>query len=253
VPEDLLLPRAAPAARRRFLDFAVFNVERVYFEEASAFQKVLKSRNALLRRGTVDRTLLDTYDDELARTGARVVVRRRAMVEELAPRLAAHFRELHSTLPVALRYRCDPAVAALSDEAEIAGLLQRELAARRSLDERRRHTTFGPHVDDLDIELGGVPARSHASQGQLRSLVLALKLAELTNVAARVGEPPVLLLDDVPSELDPDRRAQLFGVISRLDCQTLISVTEREVVPRLPQLNDRRDYLVRAGRVSPVD
>ena len=105
------------------------------------------------------------------------------------------------------------------------------LAARRALDERRRFTGFGPHTDDLDIGLAGALARSHASQGQLRSLVLALKLAELSNVEARLGDPPVLLLDDVPSELDPVRRALLFDVIGRLDCQTLISVTERDIVP----------------------
>ena len=77
VPEDLLLPRAAPANRRRFLDLAIFNIERGYYDEASAFQKVLKNRNALLKRGPADPMLLDTYDEELARTGARVVMRRR--------------------------------------------------------------------------------------------------------------------------------------------------------------------------------
>jgi recombinational DNA repair ATPase RecF len=93
-------------------------------------------------------------------------------------------------------------------------------------------------------------------------LVLALKLAELTHIEASLGEPPVLLLDDVPSELDPERRALLFRVIARLDCQTLISVTEREIVP-LPDsaseiggdqgsstASGRRDFCVRAGRVS---
>src|SRR3954451_18698547 len=80
VPEDLLLPRAAPSTRRRFLDLAIFNIERGYYDEASAFQKVLKSRNALLKRGPVDARLLETYDEELARTGARVVMRRRALV-----------------------------------------------------------------------------------------------------------------------------------------------------------------------------
>jgi DNA replication and repair protein RecF len=247
VPEDLLLPRAAPAARRRFLDMAVFNVERTYFAEASAFQKVLKNRNALLKRGAADPVLLDTYDQELARTGARVVVRRRALVAELAPRFAAHFRALHSTLPVALRYRSDPDVAVASDEVDIEVRLRAGLAARRGVDERRRATSFGPHLDDLDIELAGAPARAHASQGQLRSLVLALKLAEMSHVEARTGDAPVLLLDDVPSELDPIRRRLLFEAIAPLACQTLITVTEREIVPTF---GERRDFQVRAGRIT---
>jgi DNA replication and repair protein RecF len=272
VPEDLLLPRAAPAARRRFLDMAIFNVERAYYAEASAFQKVLRSRNALLRRGGPDPVLLETYDEELARTGARVVMRRRALVAALAPRLAAHFRALHSELPVALRYRSDPSLEAAAEERDgesaVARALREGLLARRALDERRRFTGFGPHTDDLEILLGGLLARSHASQGQLRSLVLALKLAELTHVEASLGEPPVLLLDDVPSELDAQRRALLFRVIAQLDCQTLISVTEREIVPPAGPPSDpevtpsgsasggglvtsgRRDFWVRAGRVA---
>lgn len=255
VPEDLLLPRAAPSARRRFLDHAVFNVERVYYGEASAFQKVLKNRNALLRRGQPERALLDTYDEELARTGARIVVRRRALVAALGPLLGEYFRALHADLPVGLAYRSQPEIAAATSEAEVAAALRQGLAARRGLDERRRYTGFGPQADDLELSLGHAPARAHASQGQLRSLVLALKLAELSNVQARLGEPPVLLLDDVPSELDPRRRALLFQVIAQLDCQTLISVTEREIVGTLfadpaAAAVDRADFFVRAGRVE---
>jgi len=249
VPEDLLLARAPPAARRRFIDMAVFNVERGYFGEASAFQKVLKSRNALLRRGDAQPLLLDTYDQELARTGARVIVRRRALVAELVPRFAEHFAALHSNLPVQLRYRGHPDLADIGDEPALEQALLRGLAARRAIDERRRTTGFGPHLDDLEIDLAGAPARAHASQGQLRSLVLALKLAELTHVEARTGDAPVLLLDDVPSELDPERRRLLFESVAPLACQTLITVTERDLVPSFAE---RQDFLVRGGRVTPV-
>ena len=247
VPEDLLLPRAAPSSRRRFLDLAIFNIERGFYDEASAFQKVLKNRNALLKRGPADPMLLDTYDEELARTGARVVMRRRALVGALLPLFRDHFRALHSELPVSLAYVSDPDVAQAEGEDEVRARLHAGLSARRGLDERRRFTGFGPHTDDLEIGLAGAPARSHASQGQLRSLVLALKLAELSNVEARLSDPPVLLLDDVPSELDPVRRALLFDVIGRLDCQTLISVTERDIVPAQPA---RRDFHVRGGAVA---
>jgi DNA replication and repair protein RecF len=246
VPEDLLLPRAAPAARRRFLDLAVFNVERGYYREAAAFQKVVKSRNHLLKRGPVDPVLLDAYDDELARTGARVVMRRRALVTELAPRTRDFFRALHGDIPVELRYRSAPAIDLAPDEAGVQAALLGGLRAQRALDERRRFTGTGPHTDDLDIVFAGRLAREHASQGQLRSLVLALKLAELTNVEARRGDVPVLLLDDVPSELDPTRRKFLFDMVGGLSCQTLISVTEREVVSPLPE---RVDFRISAGRV----
>jgi DNA replication and repair protein RecF len=247
VPEDLLLPRAAPSARRRFLDLAVFNVERGYYREAAAFQKVVKSRNHLLKRGPTDPVLLDAYDDELARTGARVVLRRRALVADLAPRMGRLFHALHGDLDVQLRYRGAPAVDAARDEAAVRAALLDGLRAQRALDERRRFTGFGPHTDDVEILLEGRLAREHASQGQLRSLVLALKLAELGNVEARLGDVPVLLLDDVPSELDPTRRRFLFDMVGGLACQTLISVTERDVVSPLPE---RVDFRVSAGRIE---
>jgi DNA replication and repair protein RecF len=192
-------------------------------------------------------TLLDTYDDELARTGARLVIRRRALAAALAPRARDLFRVLHGDLPLGVGYRSDAAVEAAGDEAAVREALRAGLGARRALDERRRFTGFGPQTDDLELDLGGRPAREHASQGQLRSLVLALKLAELTNVEALVGEPPVLLLDDVPSELDPSRRRFLFEMVADLSCQTIISVTEREVVPPLA---GRADYRVTRGRLS---
>jgi DNA replication and repair protein RecF len=118
------------------------------------------------------------------------------------------------------------------------------LQRQREVDVRRRFTGFGPHTDDVEISLGDRPAREHASQGQLRSLVLALKLAELGNVAERRGDAPVLLLDDVPSELDPARRRFLFEMIGSLSCQTVISVADRGLVPALAS---RRDFEIRGG------
>jgi DNA replication and repair protein RecF len=247
VPEDLLLPRAAPSARRKYLDLAVFNVERGYYREASAFQRVLKSRNALLRTGRASPVLLETYDEELARTGARVVLRRRRLVADLAPRMAALFKALHGDLPVELRYQSDARVEAAGDEASVREALLGGLEKGRAVDERRRFTGFGPHTDDLEIRLSGRLAREHASQGQLRSLVLALKLAELGNVEERRGDAPVLLLDDVPSELDPERRRFLFEMIASLSCQTVISVADREVIPPLVR---RVDFLVVGGRLA---
>jgi DNA replication and repair protein RecF len=246
VPEDLLLLRAPPMARRRFLDLAVFNVERAYYKEASAFLRVLKSRNILLRQGRAQGTLLETYDEELARSGARLVMRRRTLASELGPRLRTYFTALHGALPVDLHYRSDPTVEAANDEAAVVTALLEGLRARRDLDQRRRFTGFGPQTDDLEISLSDRLARTHASQGQIRSLVLALKMAELANVEARRGEAPVLLLDDVPSELDPQRREYLFHLVSTLSCQTIISVSDRHLVPALP---GRDDFAVAGGVV----
>jgi DNA replication and repair protein RecF len=249
VPEDLSLLRAAPSARRRFLDLAVSGVDRGYFAQASDFQRVLRHRNAYLR-GRVSRgsstTLLDTYDEQLARTGALVVERRRSVVRQLEPRVRRFFSALHADLEVGIAYRSDTAVNAATSLAQIVAALAQGLAARRASDLRRGHTTFGPQLDDFEVSLGGRPAREHASQGQLRSLVLALKLAELASVEALTSETPVLLLDDVPSELDPSRRRYLFETLESLDCQTFLTVADVAMVPATPR---RADFRVRSGSV----
>jgi DNA replication and repair protein RecF len=250
VPEDLLLPRASPSARRSFLDRAAFNVDRLFYGEAVAFQKVLKNRNALLKRGGASPALLATYDEELGRTGARIVMRRRALTAALAPRVAQLFIAIHADMPVAIRYRSDPAVAEAKTEAEVRSAIEQGLARERALDSKRGFTGFGPHHDDLDIFLGERLVREHGSQGQVRSLVLALKLAELGNLEARLGEPPLLLLDDVASELDELRRERLLSALTELGGQTFVSVTDQQLLPRLP---GRLDFAVAGGRVTAAE
>ena len=247
LPEDLLLPRAAPSARRSFLDRAAYNVDRLFYAEAVAYQKVLRSRNLLLRRGTASPPLLDTYDQQLALTGARLVMRRRTIAAALAPRVQALFVSLHADLPAVIQYRSAPAIAEATSEADVAVALEAGLGRDRELDLRRRFTGTGPHTDDLEIHLGGRPVREHGSQGQLRSLVLSLKLAELGNLAISLGEPPLLLLDDVASELDGIRRHKLFETITALPGQTFITVTDRDLIPTLP---GRLDFQVSQGAIT---
>jgi DNA replication and repair protein RecF len=248
LPEDLLLPRAAPAARRSFIDRAAYGANRTFYAEAVAYQKVLKNRNAVLRRPATDATLLGTYDEQSARTGARLVMRRRQLVAALAPRVRDLFVGLHADLGAEIRYRSHPSIEAAGDEAAVTAALAAGLERTREVDLRRRFTGFGPHTDDLEITLAGRPVREHGSQGQLRSLVLALKLAELAHLEAALGEPPLLLLDDVASELDETRRRQLFEILTSLQGQSFITVTDRGLIPSLP---GRLDFEVTAGQIHP--
>jgi DNA replication and repair protein RecF len=250
VPEDLLLPRAVPASRRSFLDRAAFNVDRAFFAEADAFQRVLKSRNALLRRGLHSTTLLATYDEQVAKAGARLVMRRRSITSALAPRVRRLFVALHADLAAEIYYRSDPSIEAAAGEDAVREAIERGLVAQRDRDLRRGFTGFGPHTDDLEILLAGRPVREHGSQGQVRSLVLALKLAELENLQEALGAPPLLLLDDVASELDEIRRRKLFETIIALPGQTLITVTDRHLIPELP---GRIDFEVVAGQIRGVE
>ena len=245
-PDDLRLLKAPAAERRRAIDRAVFAVQRTYFREAIAFERALKARNGLLRRGEFSPALLESYDETLAQTGARIVVRRRKLAGALAPRFSRGFAEIHGEASAALRYRSAESIEAASCEGEVIEAIRRGLEEGRAVDARRGFTGFGPQTDDLEVMLDDRLAKEHGSQGQLRSLVLALKFAELRLVEESTGETPVLLLDDVASELDEGRRERLFETVAATACQTVITGTERELLPELP---GRVDLEVSEGHI----
>jgi DNA replication and repair protein RecF len=255
-PEDLTVARGAPADRRAFLDRAVFQRAPEYLGEAQDYDKVLRSRNAVLRAnqrgaGSRDTTgLLAVYDHKLAELGARRVHRRAQLVRELAPRLRAAFAAIsRSGLEADARYAASwaPAGLELAEEAELAAALGRALAASRPADLARGATTVGPHRDDLELVLDGRSAAAFASQGQLRALILGWKIAELELLAETHGEAPILLLDDVSSELDPQRNEYLFDFLRLRSTQCVITTTHpRHVLATEP----RADFELSSGVVT---
>jgi DNA replication and repair protein RecF len=254
-PEDLTVARGAPAERRSFLDRAVFQRTPEYLGEAQDYDRVLRSRNAVLRArhssGPRDAAgLLAVYDQKLAELGGRRVHRRRRLVEELSPRLRAAFAAISRTdLEASARYAPAwlPAGADLNDEASLVQGLAAALAQARPADLARAVTTVGPHRDDLELTLGGRSAGAFASQGQLRALILAWKIAELELLTETHGEAPILLLDDVSSELDPQRNEYLFDFLRSKKTQVAITTTHpRHVLASSPRV----DYEVHSGDVT---
>jgi DNA replication and repair protein RecF len=231
-PDDLRLPRGTPAGRRRFLDRAIFSEHPAYLSEAQIYERVLRSRNALLRGPQPLRPeLLETYDEQLAQAAVPIVERRRALAAELAPRGAEVFSRLtRSGRPLVLRYR--PALAERgswdpsSNAREIVETMRRQLSADRRRDQARGATSAGPHTDDLELLLDGREVQKYASQGQLRAIVLSLKIAEIEHLTARLGDTPILLLDDVSSELDATRNVQLFEFLDSRSGQIFITTTD---------------------------
>jgi DNA replication and repair protein RecF len=252
-PEDLGVPRGSPGERRRFLDRAVFNRHAGFLGDAQAYDKVLRSRNALLRgrSGAVaSDELLEVYDAQLAEHGARVAAARAGFVAELRPRLQAAFAAITQAgveVDVAYRPRLE-ALAGAPDPSAWRDPLAAALRSRRTVDRARATTTVGPHRDDLELQLAGRPAAQVASQGQLRALVLAWKTAEMDLIGDATGAPPLLLLDDVSSELDDRRNRYLFEFISERRNQCLITTTHpRHVLVA----SERVDFSVVSGVVSP--
>jgi DNA replication and repair protein RecF len=244
-PEDLRLPKGPPSGRRRFIDRAVWNAHPAYLGEVQTYEKVLRSRNAVLRDGPQSQSgisMLEVYDEQLAKAAVAIVTRRRTLVDELGPAVRAAFERVTQTgLPLGIAYETELDITNIEDS------MRTKLVADRRRDLARGSTSSGPHVDDLELVLDGKSAKLYASQGQLRAIVLALKIAEIEFLREKLGDSPVLLLDDVSSELDPKRNAQLFDFLKSVPCQAFITTTHRGHVLLS---EERLDFQVVAGTVA---
>jgi DNA replication and repair protein RecF len=230
LPERLELVKGAPAGRRAHLDRVVAALWPARAEARAAYSRALAQRNALLgriRAGACGAAALDAWDRELARHGVRLMEDRSAAVEGLRGLFSELAQQLGLPGGAELRYR--PRSAA-NDLDGLAG----ELAERRSADLERGFTAHGPHRDELQLLLEGSSLRAFGSQGQQRTALLALLFAERELLASRRGRSPLMLLDDVMSELDSERR-ELLAELLRSGGQAVVTATEPEHVPDVGQ------------------
>jgi DNA replication and repair protein RecF len=248
-PDDLAVVKAGPARRRDYLDELLEASGQKYASVRTDFERVLRQRNALLRGGVRDaeaRTTLEVLDDRLVSSGGELVRGRLRLIDRLTPGIAEAYESLAGVTPgMAMDYEAEWSegtldVARVDDvDALLRGAL--ETLQRREID--RGVTLVGPHRDDWRLLLNDLDARSHASQGEQRTLALALRLAGHRLIATIVGSDPVLLLDDVFSELDPERSAALVEHLPAT--QTL--VTTAGVLP--PGIDAERHLTVHAGAI----
>lgn len=220
-PEDLRLIKDGPELRRRFLDMEISQMQPQYFYSLQRYVRALGQRNGLLRalQEKRDAALLDTldaWDALLVESGAQVIERRIRYLQKLAEAAA----ETHASLTGGKETLRIQYVGGAENQEALEGLLR----ASRNEDMRRGGTSVGPHRDDYKVLLGGHDARAYASQGQQRTAALSIKLAEIEVMRSELSESPVLLLDDVMSELDVDRRRMLLGRLGAI--QTLITCTD---------------------------
>jgi len=237
MPERLELVKGAPAARRAHLDQVVAALWPARAGARSAYSRALAQRNALLgriRAGASGPSALDAWDSELAREGIALMEHRAAAVDGLQGPFERLAQQLGLPGPAEVRYR------PRSDASDAAGLAA-ELAERRAADLERGFTAHGPHRDELGLRLDGVALRSYWSQGQQRTALLALLFAERELLSARRARSPLMLLDDVMSELDAERR-ELLAELLRAGGQAIVTATEADHVPGVGD-----DELVRVG------
>jgi DNA replication and repair protein RecF len=233
LPEDLDLVKRGPAYRRDLIDQVALQLWPAAHLDQAEFERALRQRNAFLRAGERDEATLSVWDSRFAQSGGRVMARRAAVLETLAPWLEESYTGISQTTDLAsLGYLCSWTTKEISTAAsgEFGAEIAATLEGARKADFDRRLTTTGPHRDEPVFRIDGVDTRTHGSQGEQRTMALAMKLAAHRAVAEVVGEQPVLLLDDVFSELDPVRAKALAGAIPE-QAQTLITSARPEDVP----------------------
>ncbi|MGB3511345.1 MAG: DNA replication/repair protein RecF [Microcoleaceae cyanobacterium] len=265
---DLDLVRGGPEVRRHWLDRLLVQLEPVYAHILQQYNQVLRQRNALLKKNRQQKIAAETtgslysiptqelalWDSQLATSGARVIRRRQRVLERLAPLAGEWHRAISgSTEVLQMEYLANVAVdrkeLIIQDSLEGVRLAFLEKIKARAIAEQYQGTTVvGPHRDDLVFTINDTPARQYASQGQQRTLVLALKLAELQLIEQVVKEPPLLLLDDVLAELDLHRQNQLLEVITDR-FQTLITTTHLGSFD-VQWLQDTQILSVQSGNIS---
>ncbi len=256
-PEDLQIVKGEPALRRRFLDMEISQTDPLYYELLLKYNRSLRQRNKLLkliREQQAREQDLAVWDREIARLNAAILVKRLDNLAKLQRISREIFHELSEQKEeLELQYEMKGNNGQLlyptaEDGRDWEAFCLESLEARHFKDIMQGSTGIGIHRDDLRTLINGYDSKAFGSQGQQRCCALALKLSQITYVKEESGEYPVLLLDDVMSELDAHRRKQLVGFING-KVQTFITVNDRELIPAFPE---NRYFEIDAGGIKEV-
>lgn len=230
-PEDISVINEGPSQRRRFIDITLSQIKPSYFYDLQQYNKILLQRNSLLKEIQNNRSLIDTIDIwniKIAETAARIIKVRYDFIR----RLGNAAKKNHSILSsnnedMQILYTSSIKTDNFSEVDQIKENFIKELNRIQNIEIKRGTTLKGPHRDDYEIYINDMDVKSYASQGQKRTVILSIKLSELQIIKEETGEYPILLLDDVMSELDYRRREILFDCINNI--QTFITCTEKDI------------------------
>lgn len=252
-PEDLNVVKGSPQLRRRFLDMEIGQISPVYLHDLSAFQKILKQRNHILKKNQGKKNVEDLSFDiftEQYITAAVKVIKKRFEFMKLLQQWAAPIhhgisRELES---LEIKYKSVSGMEATWDTTQMEQYLLDKLKEQKNREFERGISLIGPHRDDLQFFVNGYDVQTYGSQGQQRTTALSLKLAEIELIKQEVGEAPILLLDDVLSELDDFRQSHLLNTIKG-DVQTFVTTTSVEGIDH-NTIREAKMFHVKQGSVD---
>jgi len=241
-PEDVRLVQGSASDRRQFMDMELSQIHNDYLNALQQYRLVLRQRNEILRSRKFDPELLKSWNPQLVQHGTHLMNYRARFIVELSELAAKAYSSIADGEILEVSYA--PSIQSVEDfETVLGNSLESDI--------RRQSTGKGPHRDDITISISGQPARSHASQGQQKSTSLALKLAELELVHRRIGEYPILMLDEVLAELDEDRSRELFLSIPE-SVQCLVTTTERDA-GRLGLAREWSEFEINCGRLEKIE
>lgn len=217
-PEDLKLVKEGPGERRGFMDREISQIRPLYYSDIAAYRKALMQRNNLLKNYRIDEVLLDVYEEQMAVFSHRIMKIRREFIDKIAPIAQKNHSKISGEKEV-LSVSYEPDINTFS-----TGEIRDHFRKNRAEDIKRKTTTVGPHRDDLAIKINGTDIRSYGSQGQKRSAAISMKLSEIELIYDEKREYPVVLLDDIFSELDFGRQKMLMENLKQT--QTFVTTTD---------------------------
>ena len=227
-PLDMNLFDSSPTERRRFLDIELGKMSGIYIRFLNQYTQLLKNRNALLKKENPDLQLLDAISEQMVKPQAEIIRKRHHFISQLNATVSEYYRKLSGT-KAEIKLEYESMVPYHADDTILQELIQNRQNKTRERDLILRQTNFGIQREDMEFWINNHPVKTYASQGQKRMIIIALKLALVNLIKERTGEYPVLLLDDVLSELDAERRNALIELLPE-EVQTIITATEKEAI-----------------------
>lgn len=227
-PEDLQMLTGEPALRRKYLNTMLIQTIPGYMRQLQTYQKVLTQRNALLfqmKQGNATRSALEIWDSQLVDSGSQIIAARLELIDFLSSEMPE---------PYSMSYK-STIFSDETNESQLQTSFADALSDALARDARSAHTSVGPHRDDIQLQIGGKPLELTASRGELRSCLMALKQAEIAWMQSKTGTTPLILLDDIFSELDTQRKTNLFDLLPT-DAQIVMTIAEGNPLPASPKL-----------------
>jgi DNA replication and repair protein RecF len=248
-PEDLMIVKGDAANRRRFMDILLCQTDRVYLSDLISFQKILKQRNNLLKEVRESRKtdLLDTWDEQFCLFSCKIIKKRVESMNKISEYAQKCHKRLHLEEILDVKYACSIYGSDDKNPADYEIAFNNKLKRLRNDEINRGYSLLGPHRDDLDIEINQINTRFYGSQGQKRSAAISLRLAEVEYIKLITEEYPILLLDDIFSELDEQRKKDLMRMLQKKQ-QTFITGTS--ITEFATMSSEAKIFTVQDGKAS---